>query len=238
MGTTLYKTTGPNGEPIHLGSGIWPLPQNGEPGEWREETGPIEKCRRGLHLTDDPAQWWKPGCRIWVADAEGVVGSCGDDDDRKIVCRRARLVREVTDAGELASLRVYVSGSHEAKAGRVIASGSATVRAYDSATVRAYDSATVEAYGSATVRAYDSATVEAYGSATVRAYGSATVRAYDSATVEAYGSATVRATDAVTVVSWWGKPGVRLDRRAIWIDRSADPAPPTVRMAETQTTAA
>ena len=54
-----------------------------------------------------------------------------------------------------------------------------------SATVRAYGSATVEASGSATVRAYDSATVEAYGSATVEAYGSATVRAYDSATVRA-----------------------------------------------------
>ena len=45
------------------------------------------------------------------------------------------------------------------------------------------------ASGSATVRAYDSATVEASGSATVRAYGSATVRAYGSATVEASGSA-------------------------------------------------
>ena len=64
-----------------------------------------------------------------------------------------------------------------------------------SATVRAYGSATVEASGSATVRAYDSATVEAYGSATVRAYDSATVRAYDSATVEAYGNSYVTSYD-------------------------------------------
>ena len=41
--------------------------------------------------------------------------------------------------------------------GCLLASGSATVEAYDSATVEAYDSATVEAYGSATVKAYGSA---------------------------------------------------------------------------------
>ena len=81
----------------------------------------------------------------------------------------------------------------------VKAYGSATVKAYGSATVKAYDSATVKAYCSATVKAYGSATVEAYGSATVEAYGSATVKAYGSATVEAYGSATVEAYDSATV---------------------------------------
>ena len=92
----------------------------------------------------------------------------------------------------------------------VRASGRATVRAYDSATVRASGSATVEAYSRATVEAYGSATVEAYGRATVRAYdsatvrasGSATVEAYGSATVEAYGSATVRAYDSAYICSW------------------------------------
>ena len=94
--------------------------------------------------------------------------------------------------------------------GCLLASGSATVRAYDSATVRASGSATVEAYSRATVEAYGSATVEAYGRATVRAYdsatvrasGSATVEAYGSATVEAYGSATVRAYDSAYICSW------------------------------------
>ena len=60
-----------------------------------------------------------------------------------------------------------VVGAHDAQAGIWLASGSATVRAYDSATV--------EASGSATVRAYDSATVRASGSATVEASDSATV---------------------------------------------------------------
>ena len=61
--------------------------------------------------------------------------------------------------------------------------------ASDSATVRAFGSATVEASGSATVEAFDSATVRAFDSATVRAFDSATVEAFDSATVEASGSA-------------------------------------------------
>ena len=56
-----------------------------------------------------------------------------------------------------------------------LATGSATVKAYDSATVTAYGSATVTAYDRVTVTAYESATVTAYDSATVTAYGSATV---------------------------------------------------------------
>ena len=133
-----------------------------------------------------------------------------------------------------------VVGAHDAQAGIWLASGSATVRAYDSATVeasgsatvRAYDSATVRASGSATVEASDSATVEAsgsatveaYGSATVRAYGSATVEAYGSATVRAYGSATVRAYDSATVLTQYFADGVSTilhGDMSCWIDRRA-----------------
>ena len=110
-----------------------------------------------------------------------------------------------TSAGYLlasgsATVRAYGSATVEAYgSATVLASGSATVRASGSATVWAYDSATVEAYGSAAVVAYDSATVRAYDSATVRAYGSAKVRAYDSATVRAYDSAAVEASGSATV---------------------------------------
>ena len=86
--------------------------------------------------------------------------------------------------------------------GYLLASGSATVRAYDRATVEAYDRATVEAYDRATVEASGSATVRASGSATVEASGSATVRAYGRATVEASGSATVEAYDSATVEAY------------------------------------
>ena len=70
--------------------------------------------------------------------------------------------------------------------GYLLASGSATVRAYDRATVQASGSATVQASGSATVRAYDRATVEASGSAIVQASGSATVQASGSACIQSY----------------------------------------------------
>ena len=115
--------------------------------------------------------------------------------------------------------------------GYLIASGNATVRAYDNATVEASGNATVEAYGNATVEAYGNATVRAYGNATVRAYGNATVRAYgnatvrasdnatvrasDNATVEAYGNATVRAYGNAYVMSW-DVLECKLSNSAIW----------------------
>lgn len=106
------------------------------------------------------------------------------------------------------------AGEREVSDGVWLATGNATVRAYNNATVRAYGSAyvsatvsatgsaTVTATGSATVRAYNSATVRAYGSATVTAYGSATVKACDSATVTAYGRATVKACNSATVTAY------------------------------------
>ena len=94
-----------------------------------------------------------------------------------------------------ASVKAYDSASVEAY-------GSASVEAYDSASVKAYDSASVEAYGSASVKAYDSASVEAYGSASVEAYDSASVKAYGSASVEAYGSASVKAYDSASVEAY------------------------------------
>jgi len=71
-------------------------------------------------------------------------------DDRKVVCRRVRLLR-LASTEELAALRIWSSGEHIAGELPCVAHGSAVVRAYGSATVRAYDSATVQAYDSATV---------------------------------------------------------------------------------------
>ena len=86
--------------------------------------------------------------------------------------------------------------------GFMLATDSASVKAYDSASVEAYDSASVKAYGSASVKAYDSASVEAYDSASVKAYGSASVKAYGSASVKAYGSASVEAYGSAYVYSF------------------------------------
>jgi hypothetical protein len=112
-------------------------------------------------------------------------------------CNNEVLTGDIIDTYGLAEYGIR--HNVDASGGYLLASGSATVRAWGSATVRASDSATVEASGSATVRASDSATVEAWGNATVRASDSATVEAWGSATVEAWGSATVRAWSSATV---------------------------------------
>ena len=191
-GPLLFKTL-LHGASMHGGSLQWSLPRDGKPGDWHEVEGEISLCNRGLHLTDDPAQWWEAGCVVFVAEGDGILGSCDAEHDRKVVCRRARLIREAT-VDELTALRIYSSGAHEATPGKVSV-------------------------------ASDSATVEAWDSATVRAWGSATVRASDSATVEASGSA--------TVVSWWGKPGVKLipKSRAVWVERGNNDAVPLLHSA-------
>ncbi|HEX7048640.1 MAG TPA: hypothetical protein VF188_00390, partial [Longimicrobiales bacterium] len=74
----------------------------------------------------------------------------GDGGD-KIAVRRCRLLRRLT-AAELASLRVFVEGSHQVSDGIAWASGSAQVRASGFARVEASGSARVEAHDSALVR--------------------------------------------------------------------------------------
>jgi len=188
-----------NGKSCHGGQQDWPLPTPAGPGEWLEHVGRLSPCHSGYHLTRLPAVWYT-GSGLDVYEAE-YAGEHDASDDDKIVCRKVRLIKKLTEE-ELVAVRVYLSGSHAAKEGKVAASGSATVEASGSATVEAYGSATVRAYDSATVAASGSATVEAYGSATVRAYGSATVRASGSATVAASGSATVRASGSATVEAY------------------------------------
>ena len=240
MSEKLYKVL-VGGKSCHNGQLECSLPKNGDPGEWHEVDGELQLCYRGLHLTDDPAQWWEPDCKVYLVEAEGVLGTCEEREDRKVVARRVRLIREL-DSKELEELRIYTSGNHVAKARRHIAYDSASVRAFDSASVRAYNSASVEAFYSASVEAYDSASVEAFDSASVRAYNSASVRAFysasveafDSASVEAFDSASVEAKDSVTVVTWWGKPGVKLlpKSRAVHVERGYGYTAPTVHVAE------
>jgi len=156
-----------NGKSCHGGQQDWPLPTPAGPGEWLEHVGRLLPCHSGYHLTRLPAVWYTAsGLDVYEAEYAGEHDACDDD---KIVCRKVRLIKKLTEE-ELVAVRVYLSGSHAAKEGKVAASGSATVRASGSATVQAYGSATVEASGSATVAASDSATVEASGSATVNSY--------------------------------------------------------------------
>jgi hypothetical protein len=211
---TLYKVTGPSGEPLHGGFGNWPLPHDGEPGAWREVNGELVMRRRGLHLTSEPARWWRPGCRIFPAEAEGIRGE--PDADRKVVCRRARLLRELTTPVELATVNIFLSGDHDI-AGEVVAV------ALESSSVVAWGSSRVVAWGSSRVEAWESSSVEAWGSSRVVAWESSSVVARESSSVEPHG--------AVTVISWAGRAGSRIMDRVVWIDRSK--GEPQVYMAST-----
>jgi hypothetical protein len=143
----LYKVL-VDGKSCYGGTLAWSLPSDGVPGDWHRVDGQLSMCNRGIHLTSDPASWWVNGCRVYEAEAEEIAGV---DGDSKTLCRGARLMRELTDAIELQSLRIYTSGSHQISSGKIVASGSASVRASGSASVRAYGSASVVAYGSASV---------------------------------------------------------------------------------------
>ena len=200
-----------NGRSWHGGNHEWSLPTKNADGTWTpgDRTPSVlpTKCKKGWHLTLDPARWWgtDAGIVAYLAEYGGAVDA-GDD---KIAVEWCRLVRPLTSA-ELESAGIYASGSYEVREGVAWASGSANVTASGSATVTARDSANVTASGSANVRAWDSATVTASdsanvtasGSANVTASGSATVTAWDSATVTASDSANVRASGSANVTAW------------------------------------
>ena len=182
-----------------------------------------DKMLQELGIEDNFTNASKVFVRVELSPADGDIFS--DVDGWKLIVDQDILPEWWNEAERLPQLKELVetwmrkhtiyAGEREVSDGVWLATGSATVRAYNNATVRAYGSATVNAYNRATVMAYDSATVNAYGSATVNAYGStivtaynratvmaydsATVNAYDSATVNAYGSATVMAYDSATV---------------------------------------
>jgi acyl CoA:acetate/3-ketoacid CoA transferase beta subunit len=198
---TLYKVLDAEGRSCHNDANPmqWSLPVEGKPGAWHEVKGKIRVCENGLHLTDDPARWFKYKCRIFEVEAEGVEGDFTDDNDRKVVARKARLVRELADEKELAGLRIFKSGIHEVKDGVSVAYGSSQVRATGSSQVTAYGSSQVTAYGSSQVTATGSSQVTAYGSSQVTAYGSSQVTATGSSQVTAYDSSQVTAYDSSQV---------------------------------------
>lgn len=214
---------------------VWSLPAEGQAGHWHEVEGEPVRCRRGLHFTDRPAIWWRPRCRVYLAEAEGVLGTCDDDPDRKVVARRGRLLREATPE-ELAALSIYSAGSAVVDRGvavacgtakvqavgdaRVTAAGDASVTLREKASVVATDDARVAAYDFSFVDARHRVRVDAHDAARVLASGSARVSATDRARVDAYEDAAVDASGDATVVTWGANNRVRLSNRAVWVERS------------------
>ena len=91
-----YKILSQDGHSINGGNLQWSLPRKDGrkwiPGEWHEFVGELRPCKSGLHLTIDPWNtWYRWDARVFVAEHGG---ECVDHGD-KIVCRKARLLREL-----------------------------------------------------------------------------------------------------------------------------------------------
>ena len=92
----LYKVTGRVGESIHGGDFTYPLPTPNDDGTWTPgayvpEVPGVTLCERGYHWTDDPTQWLRRGCRIWLAEPTGLSAARKGD---KYVSSGGRLLRE------------------------------------------------------------------------------------------------------------------------------------------------
>jgi hypothetical protein len=94
---TWYKVLN-GGRSFHGGSLKWSLPVGDKPGEWHQVEGVLDRCRNGLHLTDDPPKLrprTNPAtCRCYAVEVDESAGMLPPYDGERVV-RRCRLVREV-----------------------------------------------------------------------------------------------------------------------------------------------
>jgi hypothetical protein len=201
---TFYKVLGANGQSVHGGEFLWPLP-DGEPGKWVEFNGDILLCRRGFHLTTNPYYWWdKLGVRLFIVEVdwsepfEFAAGSMLNGDMAKVAVRRCLLRREATSTecatlglmSEHYSHRTIATDRAKITGGSAFIIGSTNVVASGKASVNA-TAATVIATDKAQILARGTCIVHAFGETVVFACEGATVFAHDSARVFASGYSTV-----------------------------------------------
>lgn len=93
-GAAAFKVTLPGGVPCSGGNtaDTWPLPQNGQPGDWTPDRAP-RVCGQGWHLATPcgVSQWIKAGVvqELWLAEGWGNTSRQRD----KVAFESARLVR-------------------------------------------------------------------------------------------------------------------------------------------------
>src|ERR1051326_5609961 len=105
-----------DGKSFHGGSMKWELPKKEGrkwiPSKWHEhKNGSLAMCQSGLHLTSNPVVWWKPGCKFYLAEADGVGGQRED----KIVASRVRLLRELPVPDYLQRTEEFISSIKDVK---------------------------------------------------------------------------------------------------------------------------
>ena len=209
---TLYKITGPAGEPLHGGNGNWHLPKGKRPGKWMPVVDDVRACRRGYHLIRARAitEWLPPAGQsgfLWEAEGRGQSDTDGD----KVAFARARLIRCVGVLDEV-SMRLAAADMAERvlpifraerpndgrpaaaiQAVRDFARGNARYAAWDAA--RAADAA-------ARYAAWDAARAAANGAARDAANGAARDAANGAARDAAWDAAWAAAWDAASAAAW------------------------------------
>ena len=211
---TMYKVLGANGESIHGGSGVWPLPHDGQPGEWTQAVKP-RVCVAGWHLVElrDLPAWLKPDCTIWEAEGRGPSDS---DGNGKTAYTQARLIRQVFISQR--SMRLFAADCAEhvlplfeaehpddqrpreaIAAARAFAHGQIDDDTLDAARAAAWDAAGAAAgaaaWAAAWAAARDAARATAEGTAWA-AWATARDAAWDAAGAAAWAAAWAAARDA------------------------------------------
>lgn len=94
-----YKILDHNGRSCNGGDMKWSLPAKGNPGAWHEVAGPLERCKNGLHLTDDPIRYRTDlhgkGGRSKVCYEVETEGDTIELQHNELVVRRCRLLRRI-----------------------------------------------------------------------------------------------------------------------------------------------
>ena len=195
-----YKILSQDGHSINGGNLQWSLPRKDGrkwiPGEWHEFVGELRPCKSGLHLTIDPWNtWYRWGARVFVAEHGG---ECIDHGD-KIVCRKARLLRELrcprwlSEAGRfvasIGGIPYYRPDGKPLKGWKVF-----TAPAWDAA----WDAARAAAWATAGYAAWDAAGDAAGDAARAAAWAAA----WAAARAAAWAAARAAAGDAAGDAAW------------------------------------
>jgi hypothetical protein len=69
----LYKVLNDDGMPCHGGTGTYPLPHDGQPGEWMQEVTGVIPCKLGYHVAtaEQLIEWLGPA--IYECDAPSTL---------------------------------------------------------------------------------------------------------------------------------------------------------------------
>ena len=187
----LYKWTRADGSREGY---TYPLPHDGQPGEWTSELQDIEMCERGYHLCADPYDFLRYGPRLFIAEGRGKHK--GPDADGKTVWASVRLLHEVpiteTDLRLLACdyaehvLTIFERTNSEDKRPRTAIE---TARKYvrgEATRQELYAASAASAAASAASAASDAAYADAASAAASAAYTAYAAAAYADAASAAY----------------------------------------------------